>query len=875
LIDLPAWIQAGTDILEFIARAPAFRARGVEADDIARLSTKAHVSFLLNGWNEVTDAYSAKAVTMLAELERDFPAAGIIVATRNQYVSPPLPGALRLKLLPLTRRQRSQYLRAALGERADELLIQLEASRVLDDLTRTPMILAEVVTIYHAGGPIPDTRIGVLGAVVRLVESSEQHRPRLQALPVSGHAELYLEKLAAQMTARGEVLVVDSDARSTIQATTVGLVAAHQIAAPADPATVLRTLCAHHVLEQIEYPSLSFRFQHQQFQEYYAARFLLKTLAELVQRRNGDADPPFAASYVDKPMWGEALRMVAEEIRLGTESKVALARPKELGIYLVRAALGIDPIFAGDLSRLCGATVWGAVRNSVGTVVRNWYRVRDARHQCLALAAMLATGSDDFADILVPLLTSEDRQVRVSTYGAGEVFYPSSLGTNWRSLVDNWSDEARADFVSEVTHRGLHADIGESFATTDPSPVVRQQAIQDLCWIGATETLTRIVNGLDNRALEEALPAFYPEMVPEELHPRLAAANRRLMLQDKTPLDRIRRLLHGIEFGDTGITTDLMTELNALVPPLDQHATHAVSEAIKIASEHDPARVSQWVVARLLDGSLWGDHWEPYVESIPPDQARELVEKVASRELEYRDMAGVRIVLSAAATAEIAAIVFVRFCEVQVAVPSDGQPRAWKQRDQLQDILRAMPPEAAVAGILSCLQEAFASDSFQAVVEIFGRVSADAEELRSALPDMQRNTLRAYIKKSIGKVLTDDLFGESIRAHAAIALARIGDPEDMADIRRLIYGDIARRKACHSPMSYSNWYVDALLRLEAPNADEVLIELLSDERYERDASGGLLRLAKPPGRKKTLAGKCDRFFRCLVEPRRKVADWFR
>ena len=177
LIDLPAWIRSGVDILEFIVRARPFRARNIGAADLAQLAEREHFSFLLNGWNEVAEVHSSDAVTALAELERGFPAAGIIVATRTHYISPPLPGAFRAKLLPFNRRQRADYLRQTLGDRADELRLQLEGNRVLDDLTRTPLILAEAVTIFQSGGPIPNTRIGVLGAVMKLVENSDEHRP--------------------------------------------------------------------------------------------------------------------------------------------------------------------------------------------------------------------------------------------------------------------------------------------------------------------------------------------------------------------------------------------------------------------------------------------------------------------------------------------------------------------------------------------------------------------------------------------------------------------------------------------------------------------------------------------------------------------------
>jgi hypothetical protein len=273
LVDVPAWIRSRTDVLEFIAHTRAFRTRNITAADLARLAEIEHFSFLLNGWNEIAEAHSTDAVTALAELERDFPAAGIVVATRTHYISPPLPGAFRARLLPFSRRQRADYLRQTLANQADELRLRLEGNRVLDDLTRTPLILAEVVTIFQSGSPIPVTRIGVLGTVMKLIEDSDEHRPHLQVAPLFGGARHYLKELAAQMTARGEVEIAEEDARSIIQSVTDALRAKNQIA-DTPPAAVLHALCAHHALEQIDYPSVSFRFQHQQFQEFYAARFL-------------------------------------------------------------------------------------------------------------------------------------------------------------------------------------------------------------------------------------------------------------------------------------------------------------------------------------------------------------------------------------------------------------------------------------------------------------------------------------------------------------------------------------------------------------------------------------------------------------------------
>jgi hypothetical protein len=859
LVDLPAWIRSGIDVLEFIARAPPFRARNITAADLARLAEPEHFSFLLNGWNEIAEIHTTDAVTALAELERSFPAAGIMVATRTHYISPPLPGALRAKLLLFNRRQRAEYLRQTLGNRSDELRIQLEGNRVLDDLTRTPLILAEVVTIFQSGSPIPTTRIGVLGAVMKLVETSPEHQPHLRTTPLSSCAEQYLKELAAQMTARGEVLIPEEDARAIIHSTTAALLAKSQIATAPNPGSILHTLCAHHVLEQIDYPSVAFRFQHQQFQEFYAARSLTDALTVLAESASDPADRAFATSYINKPMWEEPLRMIAEEIRLGSSEAATRSKIIHAGVRLIKLTLSVDPILAGDLARLCGSVVWEAVRENAGKVFRDWYAVGEPHHQQLALAAMLATGCDDFSDILIPLLTNDDREVRISTYQAGDAFYPTSLGADWRRVVDSWHEGARADFVSEVTHRGLMADIGENFAMRDPSAEVRKHAIEELSWIGANDGLTRVVNALTDDDLQAALPALIPETIPDAARPRIVAANRRLLACDATPLDRIRRLLHGLQLGDTAIAPELITELDALSAPLDQHAAHAIREALKIVKDHDHTWVSTWVTAKLLDGTLSTDDWQPFMSPVRQSQTNDIIDQLATRELQYRELSAARMILAASMTAALAAQIFARLCELhRTASTGQQQPPSWKCLAQLRDIIRAIPAEVAVTGIMEHIGGEFAPDTFQAAVEVYGQLNADSGDLRSALPESLRHSLRQYLKDGISTLLASDLFDDSTRSHAAMALARVGDADDLTDLSRMIQADIQRHNTHPSPMTYANWFVRSLLTLGAPGTDDILINFLSEQRYEREVAGALFQLAVPPNRDKFwLANRID------------------
>jgi hypothetical protein len=198
------------------------------------------------------------------ELERTFPAAGIIVATRAHDTVPPLPGSTRIRLLPLTPSQRFQYLVQSLEEsQAPQFNAILSGDRVLNDLTRTPLILSEVTTLFRSGREIPRTKLGLLRAVVELMEQSEAHSAHLMGQPLWGQAGEYLRDLAIHLTARGDLIVWEAEARVICHSVSARLRHDKQTEHSPESADVLRILCAHHIIERIDYPSVGFRFEHQ------------------------------------------------------------------------------------------------------------------------------------------------------------------------------------------------------------------------------------------------------------------------------------------------------------------------------------------------------------------------------------------------------------------------------------------------------------------------------------------------------------------------------------------------------------------------------------------------------------------------------------
>jgi len=70
LVDLPEWVSSGRNILSFVAEYPPFKERGLDAGLLWKLRGEQPLTFLLNGWNEVsiTSAVDADAAVRHLEL---------------------------------------------------------------------------------------------------------------------------------------------------------------------------------------------------------------------------------------------------------------------------------------------------------------------------------------------------------------------------------------------------------------------------------------------------------------------------------------------------------------------------------------------------------------------------------------------------------------------------------------------------------------------------------------------------------------------------------------------------------------------------------------------------------------------------------------
>ena len=855
IVELPAWTSSRRGILEYFVGMPAFRVEGLTDADLARVQQTEPFLFLLNGWNEIAESNSVQADNALRELERNFPSAGIIVATRTHHLTPPLPGALRLRLLRLRRTQRAAYLEARLSAKSAELRARIDADPSLDELTCTPFILSEVASLFEAGAAIPSTKFGILDQVVRLQERRDEHRNALQAAPIFGRQTDYLKALATEMTRGGAVALPEADARAFAAAVARELVNRGQIESVGAPA-VLATLTAHHVLERVDYPQTAFQFAHQQLQEYYAA---LNVHARLLDLRDDDRDATgrFTADYVNDPAWTEPLRMVAETFAEQTGDSGTDKRNTSAGGKLVAMALAIDLVFAGELARLCGAAVWNEVRAAVGERIRAVYAIRDGNFQQYAIASMLATGTGDFSAVIVPLLSGQDQQTRLRTYRLWPDIQVSSLGPNWREQVSGWSEEARTDFVSELLHHRVDGEVA-AFAAEADSIAVKKAAVSGLMWTGSDDALTRVLEAMDEQTFAE-ISRQNADRMPAALRPKTIAAMRKFIESSTDHPARLRTALDLIDFGESGMDGVIKDALAALSGgEMRNLGPHYIQPALEHLRKTDPTWASEWVAAQIAEDVLYEhEYWLPFATAIPDGLVEKYMQRLETENLKNGHFGGMISIVAARADANLAARVFAKLRELRRGVDAEPGVRhelEWQIMRQLEAVFRDLSDDIAAAGILSSVTGGDPLD-IKVAAGLLSRVArSDVEPLRIA-DDNLRARLRAYLKSSVDVVLRQDDFNGEEKANLASSIAQVGKPEDMADLVRLIRADIervrrgraARAAGDHGPlgnggaMSYAGWHIAAVMHLDAAGAEQVLIDLLPEPEYRSEAAAAMAR----------------------------------
>lgn len=858
ILSLPEWIDSANDnIIDYLANNPCLSSKNITNKELISLYKNGKLIFLLNGWNEVEQSNITKATRLLARLNREYTAAGVIIATRESSFPLPFYDESKLTIKELNNSQRRQLIQNLIPE--EDISGQIENNHSLSQITRTPLFLIEVIKTYQDNHTLPRTRVEIFEQVIRRIENSSEHSANLLSPPISGRSVYYLTWLSTYATRLGQVIIKHNNACSEIKAASTQLQQEGQLQRVPEPNDIINILCDHHLLVRSSYPDVTIRFVHQQFQEYFACLYTKKLLQNIVKSKNEQDICQFKEEIINYPIWEEPLKLLAEEIadNLETSSDEQILK---FGEYLVRWTIPIDPVFAAKLISILGDTIWNIVKNDFESILRKWYECSDENHKACALAAMFATGTDSFNDIIWPLLEHEDDQIRLKTYRTAKPFMVSCLGVNWQNRINNWNEERRAEFLSELAsnYETNIIDILKSYAQDDPSPKVRIAAINEISWYYSTSRLHDIISTCDEGIFKIIIKDDYIlSKIPEEQIPRAIEAYLQFLKDEDNQNKRLRLLLKMHRLPSFNAVPLLKKELESFQP---ERRDSLINDFLKIIASEDSDWVSRWVCQQVAHGNLYYDYYSDYITKVPESLIDELLKDFVkpdySKQLEFETT---KLIAVHATQVHIRSI-FQDISNLSSELKESKTTASKSEQElyhRLNDTARQVPIQNLATVILEHYKKPDLID-LKLILDLLGLYRLQiSEETSFVLNEDIRSDLRNLLNEYFNVVLKENDYSGNLKADLACAFALFGKPKDLAIIKELISKDIERqrkgtdawKKGVRSGpqingwrMSYANWYIRSLLHFSSDEVEDYLIELLNEPEYETDAANGLVQL---------------------------------
>lgn len=408
---------------------------------------------------------------------------------------------------------------------------------------------------------------------------------------------------------------------------------------------------------------------------------------------------------------------------------------------------------------------------------------------------MLATGSDDFKDVVVPLLTNTNHQVRSAVYHSGAELLPSSLGPRWVEVVQSWEEDARRDFILQLARDPWLADTVEKLALADPSSQIRLEAARQLSWYGFTEKVEHLLTPFNDSDFLTAVRSLDPDEIPPSLRQRAIDISEAKYAENSDPFGRLRTLRFLQKLGVQQIAERMKAELDALdKKQLEEGNTGPTKWALDELRKSDPQWVSEWVARKVLDGSTRFGGWDEMVSQIPSGERDSLLQRFTNELLDANEQRRVLSVLAKIADAELEARVFERACDIRrgLTIGAGLDMPKWNMFRQLKDLLAAIAPKIFLEGLLPKLEGDADETELDLLTDVLAHFNPTPTDLRTTLPDETRRKLHAYLKRAVERGADPNGMRAGVRAHLAVLLAQVGGPSDIPDLRRLITADSIR-----------------------------------------------------------------------------------
>jgi hypothetical protein len=862
VISIPGWLSSGQTLMEYMDALMA--PERLHPGTVAQLVTEGRIALLLNGWNEAPEDNISRAGEQLGEFVRTYPGAPVAIATRHTRIPQPIRGLTAVVVQPLSPSIKEQIVRRYRLADPNAFLRELRRNRDLDQLTDTPLFLSVALSLAQIGTPLPTSKAEILGEFIDHLEQAEGRMAALVQGPCSGHHRLYLAHLASAMTSTRDVfmaedVMLEEIARCGRQLRAEG----HLSDLPTSPA-VLDALVRHHILVLAPGPVRSYGFQHQQFQEWFAAQWLVRRVAALPATGDREGIGWLQQNILDQPVWTEPLSFAMEVLRTRGQSSIAAD--------IIRWVIPVDLIAASELAGKAGLDVWESVRGDLIPALREWRSGRSYAARHCAMTAMLATGSADFAQDLWPAIESDNQDAAYEVFRTAIPLRLSVLGPDLDQRFWRLHPARRALVLVEMGLSGGPAERDfvrrAGFSAIDPD--TKTAALTAMVWYGDFKAVTaRLLEpsfGPWSVPIYRNVIAYLPDDLARGLHEHALAdvkagtdlAFKRAVvgflrrLGDSAWLAPAKEGLVAAWEACRGVGPTVFSRMGVNTPEAG-----LVTEYLLILFESDPAWTSSWLVANTVDGLVWEHPFANDLRKLREEDLEALTIEVlaqgAGASMGWRRL-NTLVELGSPAILRVAV-------DSYLNAPVDPSGR----RDRKGD-LRAALRDAPLGPLIDCILEREASvGELQGLLSLLDLISPqsplDTRLNRGASP-AQKTRLRDLCHRAAAILGSNPVNERWERAHIAMMLGAIGNPSDVVTITTWISGEqerwftsrrewaaaraaepAQRRQAMRPDITdYWNWYIGALVQLQCPEAENALRALLESPLTLGEAASGLYHL---------------------------------
>lgn len=486
-----------------------------------RLSREAIEDWLLAGrffllFDGVNELPTAEAWSILNQFrnDADFCSNSMIFTARQLEAGTELGVEKKLEMLPLTKPQIQEFVHKQLGENANALLQQFQGR--LWELAETPLLLQMLCQVFaqSPSGQLPHNR-------GELFQQFSQQYDRFKPLRglVSEDSRRLIPILLEQLAF--EMMQGQSPTEMDLQITRADAVRKLQAFLHSQGETDPLTKATEYLEDLLEWHLLQFtadqqeiEFHHQLFQEYYAAKSLLKQLPQPINQQ-------FKHDYLNYLKWTESIALMLSLIKDKAQAirvvKLALEVDLMLGARLageVRAEFQQDAtslITQLELPQLFKIELLGRTRSDlVIPQLLPFLSDEDFDTRYVVAQAFGRIGSEAVLAALLPFLQNQNPSVCLAVIKSLEQIPDEQVVLELLANIETSSPDVRRSIVSALGSIKNKIAVDALLKTLDDDQAsVRSEAALALGKIGDSKAVPRLIQALSDNGFWVAESAAY------------------------------------------------------------------------------------------------------------------------------------------------------------------------------------------------------------------------------------------------------------------------------------------------------------------------------------------------------------------------------